>query len=368
VLTIHVLQVAHGDSIIVEYDSSSGRYFGVIDSNQIPDGDPPGLTKLRSLGAKELSFAAITHPHADHYKGFLKILQAYAGKIGGFYTFPIDRQRRLKQLAKLYQKMISETDSKTVRGNLMELIKILHFAKENIGFDNWTEPNGHLSQITPIGFNDVQIYVIMPHSRVKGTYFQLIEKGRFDIVESKTENDVSMAFYISYGGRSVVLGGDGTESNWMYRKRAFTYLGGPELSGEAVKLPHHGAKDDCSQKVINYLFRTDGDRFALISANGLSHPHPEVLACLKELNIRPYCTCLTQGCRRRMADILEFSDKIEPELLHFINGVLATDTDALSRPCQGDIQIKISASGSMDIVPENPIHCAHRGDLDFLLT
>ena len=119
----------------------------------------------------------------------------------------------------------------------------------------------------------------------------MLEKGTFDIVESKSENDLSMAFYINYGGRAIVLGGDGTNSNWRYRMRAFTDRGGPELNGEAVKLPHHGSNEDCSEKVLAYLFRTDGDRFALISANGLSHPHPEVLAHLKALNIRPYCTC-----------------------------------------------------------------------------
>ena len=119
-LTIHILQVAHGDSIIVEYNSSSGHYFGVIDSNQVSDGDPPALSKLKLLGAEKLSFAAITHPHADHYKGFLKILRAYEGNIGGFYTFPLARQRRLKPLATLYSKMLLETDSMTVRGNLIE--------------------------------------------------------------------------------------------------------------------------------------------------------------------------------------------------------------------------------------------------------
>lgn len=67
-----------------------------------------------------------------------------------------------------------------------------------------------------------------------------------------------------------------------------------------------------------------------------------------------------------MADLLEFSDEIEPGLLHFINGVLETHTDAFSRPCQGDIQIKVSSSGSLEIVPENPILCAYRGDMDFL--
>ncbi len=365
-LIIHILQVAHGDSIILEYDISSNRYFAVIDSNQVTEGDPPALTKLQSLEAERLSFAAITHPHADHYRGFLKILEAYRGKIDGFYTFPLDRQRRIKDSVKLYQRLLEETDSKTIRGNLIELIKILHFAKKYIGLDNWSEPKGHLSSITPAGFNGIEIAVIQPHSRVKGTYFQMLEKGTLDVIASEGENDISLAFFIKYMGRSIVLGGDVMNSNWRYRMRNFTERGGSDLNGEAVKLPHHGSNEGCADAVIKHLFKADGTKFALISANGLSHPHPEVLARLKALNIGPYCTCLSGGCRGSVADVLEFSDAIEPGLLRFINSVPDRNADAFSVPCQGDIQIKISGSGSLDIVPEYPALCSYRGDFDFL--
>jgi glyoxylase-like metal-dependent hydrolase (beta-lactamase superfamily II) len=46
------------------------------------------LHKLRDLGATALSFVCLTHPHADHYRGFKDIIAAYNGKIGNFFLFP----------------------------------------------------------------------------------------------------------------------------------------------------------------------------------------------------------------------------------------------------------------------------------------
>jgi metal-dependent hydrolase (beta-lactamase superfamily II) len=63
-LKVHVLNVEHGDSIIVEFNGS----FGLIDSNRCGQ-RIPALEKLQALGAERLRFVALTHPHHDHYRG-----------------------------------------------------------------------------------------------------------------------------------------------------------------------------------------------------------------------------------------------------------------------------------------------------------
>lgn len=85
-LRIHVLNVGHGDSIVLEHEDNGARSFGVIDSNGVLGQDPPALVKLRALGAKRLSFVALTHPHADHFVGLHRILKEFDGEVGRIYT------------------------------------------------------------------------------------------------------------------------------------------------------------------------------------------------------------------------------------------------------------------------------------------
>lgn len=132
-LTFHFLNVNHGDSIILQYESDKGTYFGLIDSNNPNKNNiPPALNKLQSLGAEKLSFVALTHPHADHYSGLLKTIQEYEGKIDHFFSFPISNYTdgRLTKLVEIYADLYNETDSPVLKTNLHEFVAILLFAKK----------------------------------------------------------------------------------------------------------------------------------------------------------------------------------------------------------------------------------------------
>jgi metal-dependent hydrolase (beta-lactamase superfamily II) len=103
-LNIHILNVGHGDSIVLEFISHSGRAFGVIDSNTYTNNPPRALAKLKELDAEQISFLCITHPHWDHYRGIYSIMREYRGRIGEFYTFPLGhlRPEYIKKLAKKF--------------------------------------------------------------------------------------------------------------------------------------------------------------------------------------------------------------------------------------------------------------------------
>jgi beta-lactamase superfamily II metal-dependent hydrolase len=367
-LTIHILNVGHGDSIIVEYNGNSGTVFGIIDSNRMDNDDPPALTKLRELGAQELSFVALTHPHKDHYKGLLEILEAYKGHIWNFYSFPLDhhKQGQLPKLVNIYRSLYENTDSKTIRSSLKEFVEILFHAKDSIGLNNWEEPEGFCYELAPVGFEGVEIAAILPPKKVKGTYFQMIEQGRYDIVNRQDENELSLAFSLRYKGKRIILGGDGTYSNWMYRRQVFSEHRGEVLKASVVKLPHHGSKENCHPSVIDYLFPAEGDKFACISANGRSHPHPDVFGTLEEREIKPFCTNLADQCGKRITDLLVFAPDIEPQFLRYLNSVLDEYTSGMTQPCQGDIKIQIDHSGVLAVTPEYDHPCPYRGGYDFL--
>ena len=84
-IRLHVLDVGHGDSLIVEFPR--GNSFGIIDcnvhgpSNRIASGvnEAKALSFFRTAVAQGrkpvVEFVCLTHPHHDHYAGMAQLLQ-----------------------------------------------------------------------------------------------------------------------------------------------------------------------------------------------------------------------------------------------------------------------------------------------------
>jgi len=368
-LTFHFLNVNHGDSIVIEYQNDIEKVFGVIDSNIVdPHSPPPALEKLKSLGAKKLSFIALTHPHADHYSGLSQIIDYYKNNISNFYSFPLDAfiPGRLKDIAKIYQKIHDNVDSPTLKRTLNEFVKILLFAKKYIGLDKWQEPNGCDNKIAPEGFKGVSISVILPHPRYKGPYFQMIEQQSDEIIALEQLNNLSMAFQITYGDFEIILGGDGTNLSWSDHIK-YSQNRGIQFGGDIVKLPHHGSHIDCTKRNIKHLFKDgDGRKIACISANGRSHPHPDIFKILSKIKIDPYCTNLSKICGANIKEF-EIIPEITPVLNRFICSVGEPGRKGI-QPCQGDITINIHKNGHVEVTPQYNNMCQYRGDFDFLMS
>lgn len=366
-LRIHILNVGHGDSIVLEFRGEGDKKsFAVIDSNCIPDSSPPALELLKSLGANSLSFVAITHPHADHYMGMRRILEAFSKKIETLYTFPIKKEsEHLKKLLLAYKKNAEATTSEKIQKTNLELAYILQLASKSAA-KSWEAPSGIKSLISAPGFPNQSIWAILPPSRVKGRFFQGIIDGSVE-PEKEELNDLSMAFLIEYGGHQVILAGDGTKASWSYQNKQWKKAG-ISFSPAAVKLPHHGSKYDCDATVQNVIFGDENDQqpnaIACISADGKTHPSLEVLDGLTKRGIKPYCTNLSTRCGNTRSALLK-SEVIDPTLLRLI-GSAVIDGDETVRPCQGNIVLELSPDQPLKITTQHNNLCALRGDYDFL--
>jgi len=366
-LTIHILNVNQGDSILIQYAGPSGTAFGLIDSNTTGQEDPPALSMLNNLGATELSFIALTHPHADHYRGLSRIIERYRQQISHFYSFPLGHlsSERIKKIGEIYQELYNSVEScSKVKTDTLEFVKILSFVKRYIGLRNWEEPNGFYNLLAPVGFNGVAIAVLLPSRKVKGRYFEMIEKGSRDILSNQNPNNLSLAFSFKYKEHEIILGGDALLTDWIAHKK-FCSNGSYSLNGNVVKLPHHGAREDCSSEVIDHLFHTQAGGVACISANGQTHPHSKTLKTIREKNIKPYCTNLSKECGNLIQD-LHTSPETPPDLLRFINSVAIKKSARCIQACQGDITISIEDNGELNIQTEYQHACPYRGDYDFL--
>ncbi|MEK6782859.1 MAG: hypothetical protein AABY93_14255 [Bacteroidota bacterium] len=72
-LTVTFKDVGHGDSILIEWDSTR-KHIGVIDCNKLGASNPV-LDYISINNFKEIDFLVLSHPHLDHYSGFGDLLK-----------------------------------------------------------------------------------------------------------------------------------------------------------------------------------------------------------------------------------------------------------------------------------------------------
>jgi beta-lactamase superfamily II metal-dependent hydrolase len=367
-LTFHILDVGHGSSVLIELETAAGRSFGVIDSNAATDQEPKALTKLRERSATRLAFVGMTHPHKDHFGGLYKIICAFPNAIDSFYSCPmgdlLQNKDRLKKLADKCLRVLNQSDGLDQRRAALEFARILIWADEaarNQALD-WHECKGEEFSIAPPGFSDVEMCTLLPPSRIVGSYVQRILKEDMSVLGRFEDNDISLAFRFSYRGRTVILGGDGTAANWALRRR-YEDNKKIRLSGDVVNLPHHGSKHDCEPEVLTQLFSSTGRRVGITSANGITHPHLQVIEWLQKNSIEPYCTNLIPACGANTQRLLILPG-LEAGLARWVREV--ADNAGQIQPCQGDVVVRIEDNGDWDVIPEHRNMCGYRGDYDLL--
>ena len=222
----------------------------------------------------------------------------------------------MKKFALIYKELIEKSDP-VIGGKIVELIEILSLVKKHIGLDNWEEPSGGFNLIAPHGFDGVEIHTLLPPARIKGAYFEMIERGSLDIANEENVNKLSMAFSIRYRNKEIILGGDGSVSLWNEQQK-FCKRASVSLTAHAVKLPHHGSDKDNSDNILCHLFGDRDDNIAVISANGCTHPSLHTLDRLERNSIKPYCTNLSGKCTPiRTLDMRPFKH-VDPELGRFL--------------------------------------------------
>ena len=368
-LALHILNVGHGCSVVVEFKRGCTRSFGLIDCNRVAGQPLKAAEKLRSLGADSLSFVCLTHPHADHYSGLKQILEQYEGAVGHFFCFPmgniIHNRERLKKWGRALKTILLRTDDLDIRAGVEELLWIIRWGDKHSHL--WAECDGDESRIAPIGFQGVEIHTVLPPKRVKGTYLNVIETQDPMALGTARENEVSLAITFGYRGKTVLIGGDGCAANWNWRKSHFERTSGLRLSAQAVNLPHHGSKADCSSEILRQMFDKDQSqpRFAISSADGQSHPSVEVIEDLERLGVKPYCTNLIPSCGATVSNMMPLGDDLDPELARWLREV--SDRPRRVQSCQGDITLEINDRGDILVTPEFGRPCGYRGDYDNLL-
>ena len=230
-LTVAFLDVGQGDSTLIR--SPNGTIM-LIDGGRSTDlADQVIIPQLRAWGADHVDVLIPTHPDSDHISGLVGMLESYPVKLVAM-TGQVHS-------TKIYERLLTD-----IRNKKIEALKV------RVG--------------TPIPFDpSVKIEVLNPDDAA---------------VQTEDTNNASVVIKLTYGQISFLLPGDAEmKANQAMLDR------GADVRSTVLKLGHHGSR---TSTTVDWLKQVS-PQIGIISAgadNSYGHPHPEVIAALKQLGIQ----------------------------------------------------------------------------------
>jgi beta-lactamase superfamily II metal-dependent hydrolase len=284
-LRIHVVNVDHGDGIILELPDYNGQaHFGVVDTGRpelvYRDRVTDYLKELIDLRNQpfRIEFLCITHPHEDHYGGLKSLLDCFGDKGIGQYANTIQQfwDSGFRIAGKTYNELLNRIcdDNHIV------------FAR--------------LASGAEYEFGDARIIVLAP---------SLDLRNRFDTY-GVDKNNSSIVLQILYKGAKAILAGDAQFDSWgkiaeefpratkiSYFKDALTERseGANQLDCQLIKVSHHGSKHGTS---LEYLEKLTPKYYMITCADnpwyqlnkpgwGTDWPHPLTSSAINEVTTNP---------------------------------------------------------------------------------
>lgn len=290
--------VGQGDSIIIEWNDNGVNRIGIIDCNK-KGGRNPIVEHLTQSNYAEIEFIVLSHPHSDHYSGFLDLFSFLEGNGIIIKNFG----HSFSSISIEYWKWFEVTSSES-----KALSEIIHKA-------NSLRESGILKKFflvtenVKLPVNGIEITTLAPSH----TEFEVYQKEvKFDSIEnkksaSKAANFLSSLFYVKKDESLVLLTSD-------VEKITFERLNNEGVLNTHLfslcQAPHHGSFNNYYDQFWNNLKTIDGKNVVFSSGLNEKYKHPH-LATVKSFASQGYKinpTNLVYG-------IQEFLDEIDTKTL-----------------------------------------------------
>jgi beta-lactamase superfamily II metal-dependent hydrolase len=356
-LAVHVLDVGHGDSILLRFPDSCS--FGIVDCHRHPTaeegGGPKALAHFRRLidaGEKPVvEFACLTHPHLDHYDGLATLLEgvmAAGVPIKQFWDFGPARP-----VAEAYRRLAQKTrtDEEQQRASELEHLCRVKRLLQARGCD-------YRPLLAPAPSfwqgHGVFLDIIAPDSWLAADYINYWLQEREDRKEYgrgnpdvKNHNTISSALRLRYGQFQVLLGGDVTNTTW---EAILADRGRNDPSCHALKISHHGSAEGNfpSGMPLWPALAPRGRRLTALISGGYrrSLPHADTLASLRQAGCNVYCTGPVVQC-----NLTPYSPPDEPVLAPYL-GLFEIEEGEVEELGHGDIVLYGYESGRCRVITQ----------------
>jgi len=207
-----------GDTIIITFPDGG---LGVVDAHPSRKTDRPEILDI--VRDKQIHFVCLTHPHADHGKDLVPILETHPNiasfwqtnsEIGAFVY-------RLGETKSWPSELRAITDSITE-----DWAKFMIQIYGSVCDRDITMCNLRAGE-EPKEFSGVKVHVLSPEESVQQNFFKYwIKKASNIKQDSPDRNSLSAILALQYGKSVVLLGSDAIRENWKtaiprYRKLVY---------------------------------------------------------------------------------------------------------------------------------------------------
>jgi beta-lactamase superfamily II metal-dependent hydrolase len=288
-MKVKFLNVGHGDSIVLEWYCADNIKVGIVDCKK-HNGKVPTIEYLRNGQPKEIEILILSHPHIDHYSGFIELLE-----------YIETNNIKIKCFAHTLfgdPKYLNWTESKTEdRKNLESIITKVEDFKDNKNIiediewpiQNWRyhlDDDYCLKALSP---SDSEIRT----RKAKINYYK--KENRF--LCSSSSNYLSSVLLLSNikTKKHFLLTSDAVDITFerLHKSKAIP----EEIALSGIQVPHHGSSKSMYEKFWSSL-DYDFDKEANISA-GLNSkynlPDYEVVSFLDKIGLKQDITNYING-------------------------------------------------------------------------
>lgn len=299
-LNIYVKNVGQGDTIFLSWGDpgKTERKHALIDCNLYNRSIRPVIDHIEALEISKLEFVILSHPHTDHFSGFIKFFEYCQEKDISidkfFYTSPLD-PLNLNQIfgeevsVDQRKKIIAFAVAPQKQSNLFKFYELL-YEQHKLKGDGFIKSVFAMGNDYPIPLgNSVVAQFLSPFSDEINEYlnhnYNVNVVGRDIEMNNKTENNPA-ANYLS-----SVLQIRNDDKNWLVLLCSdamnFTFdrvLNHDQIMGElqqkrliAAQIPHHGSNYNHHAPFWDSLTYDANVHFVVSVGNRYGHPNRNVI-------------------------------------------------------------------------------------------
>ena len=283
-LSIHTLNVGHGDSLIIELSINDQNHYIIVDChNPNKDLESRTLSFLKAKNVNHLKAVILSHPDIDHYSGMYQLINYYcndARSIGDIiiptleyrYYEPLTSKRKEFELNKLYSLINNLVKSSRVTLRTASYNTII-LEQDGIKIIALSPLGKHLEQYT---------------TQVRRRKVQISKNESPSTVNA---NLISMILLVNINSSNSLLCSDATKimiegslNKWIGENKVERM----KLKFNFIKVSHHGSKYNHSELLLTKYSSRDISNAAI--SCGAEWPHEEVINSLKNNAINTYVT------------------------------------------------------------------------------
>lgn len=271
-----------GETILIDFPNEK---VGVVDAY------PPGRSGrndiLDIIGNREVEFVCLTHPHEDHGKDLIKIVETLKVKEFWHSLSPVNLfVYQLEQYLAFpsHLQHVSTSISQAWAEFMFELLSSV--ARKGITQRSINESH------KPIDVGSVRMHFLAPSEDfINSEHKRLHNALSQSSCQPFDPNEFSLVIAIEYGSSVVVLGSDAKRKSWRVAVESFAKAKLPKATG--LKIPHHGALNAFDLKSphqdprpVNCWQLCRQHFHAVLFAGTTMHPHERVHKALRDRDVQ----------------------------------------------------------------------------------